>query len=102
MRLVLGIAAILIAALTSASAEPCEGPFAHCARAVVATCSRDADGVQRMTYWDFSGKTTQFEQCVGRVYESKGLPNPYKTGDATGTDDLPFPRSEILFPNYDN
>ena len=84
-----------------ATAEPCEGPFAHCARAVIATCSRDPDGVQRMTYWDFSGKTTQFERCVGQVYEARGLPNPYKTGEVGG-DELPIPRSEILFPNYNN
>ena len=86
----------------TAAAEPCEGPFAHCARAVIAQCSRDPDGVQRITYWDFSGKTTQFERCVGQVYEAKGLPNPYKTGDTGGSDELPFPRSEILFPNYNN
>jgi hypothetical protein len=87
--------------MQTAAAETCEGPFAHCARAVVAQCSRDPDGVQRMTYWDFSGKTTQFERCVGQVYEARGLPNPYKTGN-TGSGDLPFPRSEILFPNYDD
>jgi hypothetical protein len=61
---------------------------------VKAACSRDADGVQRIVYWDLAGKTVLFEQCVGRVYESRGLPNPYKTGVASG--ELPFPRSEIL------
>jgi hypothetical protein len=93
----------MFAVLTAeiAAAEPCEGPFAHCARAVIAQCSKDPDGVQRMTYWDFSGKTTQFERCVGQVYEARGLPNPYKTGEVGG-DELPLPRSEILFPNYDN
>jgi hypothetical protein len=84
-----------------AAAEPCEGPFAQCARAVIAQCSKDPDGVQRMTYWDFSGRTTQFERCVGQVYEARGLPNPYKTGQVGG-DELSLPRSEILFPNYNN
>jgi short subunit dehydrogenase-like uncharacterized protein len=88
-------------AVQTAAAEPCDGPFAHCARAVVAQCARDPDGVQRMTYWDFTGRTTQFERCVGQVYEARGLPNPYKTGEV-GNDELPLPRSEILFPNYNN
>jgi hypothetical protein len=95
------VATVAVSTAERAAAEPCEGPFAHCARAVIATCSRDPDGVQRMTYWDFSGKTTQFERCVGQVYEARGLPNPYKTGEP-GSDELPIPRSEILFPNYNN
>jgi hypothetical protein len=102
MRCFLVAAAVSVAAITSAAAEPCTGPFQHCARAVIAQCSIDPDGIQRITYWDFSGKTTQFEQCVGQVYLSKGLPNPYVTGDTGGSEELPFPRSEILFPNYNN
>ena len=95
------VAMPVVLTVETATAEPCEGPFAHCARAFIATCERDPDGVQRMTYWDFSGKTTQFERCVGQVYEARGLPNPYKTSDVGGGE-LPLPRSEILFPNYNN
>jgi len=93
------IAAMALAA-TPAAAE-CTGPFRQCALDVVAECSRDDDGVQRMTYVDISGRTTHFEQCVGKVYEAHGLPNPYKTGVIPDSDELEFPRSEFKTPRSD-
>ena len=42
-------------ALSPVAAEPCTGPFRQCAIEVNATCSRDADGVQRIDYWNFGG-----------------------------------------------
>jgi hypothetical protein len=78
--------------------EPCEGPFRQCALSISATCSRDSDGAQRITFKDIGGKLTQFNVCVGRVYETQGLPNPMKTGQIS--DALPFPRFEAIEPNY--
>jgi hypothetical protein len=93
-------AAFLAGGMRMAAAEECAGPFRQCALSVNAQCSRDADGEQRMTYWDNGGKTIQFERCVGGVFEARGVPNPYKTGGA-GTDDLPIPRTELLYPPVD-
>src|SRR5690349_1349419 len=89
MKLSLSITAVLIATSAAfsaaairpaAAAEPCMGPFRQCAIEVQAYCSRDADGKQRMTYWDHPGYTRSFELCVGRIFEASGRPNPYKTG----------------------
>ena len=97
------IAAALLAgsaifpAPTPVEAAQCTGPFVPCAIAVQATCSRDADGGQRMTYWDQSGNTIQFERCVGRIFEAAGQPNPYKTG-ITSSGNLTVPRTELLYP----
>jgi hypothetical protein len=92
-------AAFASAGINTAAAQACEGPFRHCAFEVNAKCSRDRDGEQRMTFKDVLGKTAQFERCVGQVYEQRGLPNPYKTGDTT-SEQLPFPRSEIIDPRF--
>jgi hypothetical protein len=68
--------------MQTAKAQPCGGPFRQCADAVGATCSRDADGKQRMTYWDTPGNVMSFEQCVGRIFEANGQANPYTTAGA--------------------
>ncbi len=101
------IAAALLAATTvlcagtaPAAAEPCAGPFRECAISVGAKCSRDADGAQRMTYWEGSGRVIQFEQCVGKVFEARGRPNPYKTGIAV-SGGLAVPRTQLLYPLID-
>jgi hypothetical protein len=93
-------AAISIATQTAA-AEECQGPFVQCARGVSAQCSQDPDGVQRMTFRDTGGRVVLFEKCVGGIYEARGLPNPYKTGNL-GSDDLPFPRAEVIDPRTSN
>ena len=94
------VAAVALAA-TSAAAEECTGPFRQCAIDVVAECTRDPDGVQRMTYVDISARTVHFERCVGRIYEARGLPNPYKTGVIPDSDELEFPRAEFQSPRSD-
>ena len=86
-----------VAGMRMAVAEQCTGPFVSCAVAVQATCSRDPDGTQRMTYWDQAGNTIQFERCVGRIFEAAGQPNPYKTG-ITSSGNLTVPRTELLYP----
>jgi hypothetical protein len=99
--------AALLAALTvfsaggtrTAAAQPCTGPFVSCAIEVQAQCSRDANGRQRMTYWDRAGFTTRFEQCVGRIFEAAGQPNPYKTG-ISRAGNLVVPYTELLYPQH--
>jgi hypothetical protein len=52
-----------------------------------------------MTYWDRTGFTTAFEQCVGRIFEAAGHPNPYKTG-ITRAGNLVVPYTELLYPQH--
>ena len=99
--------ATLFAALTAfstgetrtAAAQQCTGPFVSCAIEVQARFSRDPNGLQRMTYWDHPGFTTRFEQCVGRIFEAAGQPNPYKTG-ITRAGKLSVPYTELLYPQH--
>lgn len=89
----------------SAAAEPCAGPFRECAIQVNATCSRDADGKQRMTYWDYPGNTLQFERCVAGIFAANGQPNPYTpagAASARGRGGLTVPYSELLYPQHPN
>ncbi len=90
---------------TDAAAE-CTGPFRECAVGVGAVCSRDANGKQRMTYWDTPGRVMSFEQCVGRIFEANGQPNPYTTAGAArarqgGRAALTVPYTELLYPQVD-
>jgi hypothetical protein len=110
MKFSLSVAAALLAtfsvfSIQMASAEPCTGPFRECAIQVSATCSRDADGKQRMTYWDYAGKTTQFERCVAGIFAAAGQPNPYTSAGAAsarGRGGLTVPYSELLYPMEPN
>jgi len=109
MKISLSIAAALLAAIPAfsagaprvAAAAECGGPFRQCAIAVGATCSRDANGQQRMTYWDTPGNTIRFENCVGSIFEASGRPNPYKTG-GSGSGGLTIPYTELLYPQVPN
>ena len=83
--------------IRTASAEPCTGPFRHCAVEVQATCSHDANGRQRWTYWDRAGYTQRFERCVGAVFRAQGKPDPYTTGVAT-YGNLTVPYTELHYP----
>jgi hypothetical protein len=100
------VAAISAFSIQSASAEPCTGPFRQCAIQVNATCSRDHDGRQRMTYWDYPGNTTQFERCVAGIFAAAGQPNPYTpegaAASARGRGALTVPYSELLYPMEPN
>jgi hypothetical protein len=112
MKFSLSVAAALFGAISvfstqSASAEPCTGPFRQCAIQVNATCSRDADGKQRMTYWDYAGNTTLFERCVAGIFAAAGQPNPYTPEGAAAvargrTGGLTVPYSELLYPMEPN
>jgi hypothetical protein len=83
-----------------AAAEECTGPFRECAIGVQAQCTRDRDGQQRMTFWDYSGNAMGFEQCVGRIFERAGQANPYKTPTSGATSgSLTLPRIELLSPS---
>ncbi len=104
MKISLPIAVIVTVAttfsaggLTPAAAEECTGPFRQCAILVSAVCSRDPGGQQRMTYLDNPGRTIAFEQCVGRIFEAAGHPNPYKTGITT-SGNLTVPYTELQYP----
>jgi hypothetical protein len=110
MKFLPSVAAALLGVISAcppstASAEPCTGPFRQCAIQVDATCSRDADGKQRMTYWDYPGKTTQFERCVAGIFAAAGQPNPYTpegAASARGRGGLTVPYSELLYPMEPN
>jgi len=110
MKFPLAAAAAVLATISAfctqtATAEPCTGPFRQCAIGVNATCSRDADGKQRMTYWDFPGNTIQFERCVGGIFEAAGQPNPYKAGATAARGrgaGLTVPYTELLYPAQPN
>jgi hypothetical protein len=90
---------IFFAGGTQTAAQQCTGPFVSCAIEVQAHCSRDPNGQQRMTYWDHPGYTMRFEQCVGRIFEAAGQPNPYKTG-ITRAGKLAVPYTELLYPQH--
>jgi hypothetical protein len=106
VTLLAALSALLAMEIRTAAAQACTGPFRQCAIEVAATCSRDADGRQRMTYWDFPGHTTSFERCVGGIFEAAGQPNPYKTpGAASGRGrggGLTVPYTELLYPMQPN
>jgi hypothetical protein len=93
------LATLCIPGVAAAAPITCTGPFAHCAVQVQATCTRDANGQQRMTYWDWPGNTLVFERCVGAVFESTGRPNPYKTGISSSRG-LSVPYTELLYPMF--
>jgi hypothetical protein len=111
MKFSLSVAATLLATISAftpqpARAQPCTGPFRECAIQVNATCSRDADGKQRMTYWDYPGNTLQFERCVAGIFAANGQPNPYTPAGAAsaarGRGGLTVPYSELLYPMEPN
>ena len=59
-----------------AEVVPCTGPFAHCASEVGARCEKE-NGRTMIIFYDKSGYSNAYEQCVGKVYEAHGRPNPY-------------------------
>lgn len=69
---------MVIAGPAVAEQVPCTGPMAHCVTAVGGTCERGADGKVTMWLYDRSGNSAALEECIGKVYEAHGRPNPYK------------------------
>ena len=92
------IATFSAGGMRTAAAEECVGPFRQCATSVGAVCTRDADGKQRMTYWDYPGKVMMFEQCVGDIFQANGQPNPYTPAGASRGGSLTVPYTELLYP----
>jgi hypothetical protein len=66
-----------MAGSTPAAAVECTGPFAQCAIAVGGKCEIE-NGRMKMIFYDKGGYSNSFEDCVGKVYEAHGKPNPYK------------------------
>jgi len=94
-------AAFTAGGISLASAEQCTGPFRECAVTAGAICSRDPDGVQRMTYYDYPGRVMGFEQCVGHIFEAAGQRNPYTSlagRNASSGGKLTVPRSYVIYP----
>jgi hypothetical protein len=60
-----------------AAAVECTGPFKQCAIEVGAFCEIE-NGKLTMWYKEREGAAMRFEQCVGKVYEANGRPNPYR------------------------
>jgi hypothetical protein len=100
------VAAFSTSGVRTVAAQECTGPFRECAIGARATCTRQPNGRQLMTYWDYPNKVSGFEQCVGRIFEAAGQQNPYKThGAATtvparrqATSALTVPDTELLYP----
>ena len=99
MKASFAIAALFAVAVSEASAQgvPCGGTFAQCAHSVGAYCTRDADGQQRIHFWDYPGNSMTFERCVGGVFRAAGQPDPYTTGTAS-RGRVSLPRFEVHYP----
>jgi hypothetical protein len=65
-------------AATAQPFEQCKGPFAKCVTEIGGWCESNGKGGQRIVYYDKSSAASRFEQCIGRVFEEHGKPNPYK------------------------
>lgn len=70
--------AVLLPNPTRAQRVPCSGPLAHCFTAVGAFCEREPDGRIRTWYADRSNYGQILEECIGKVFEAHGRPNPYR------------------------
>ena len=64
--------------MQKAVAAECTGPFAKCAIEVGGRCERMPNGKMLMTCYDKGGYVGAFEECVGKVFEAHGRPNPYR------------------------
>ncbi len=72
------IAAFAAGGMRMAAADECKGPIRQCAIEIGATCEQTPKG-QVIKYYDTSNHVASFEDCVGRLLEAAGRPNPYKT-----------------------
>lgn len=77
------VAAFSAAGTRMAAAVECTGPFAQCAAQVGAKCERTPEGKMHMTYYDKGGYVAAFEDCVGKVFEAHGRPNPYRPASSS-------------------
>lgn len=68
----------------SAVAVECIGPLKQCAIEVGAFCEIE-NGKMMIWYKEREGAVMRFENCVGKVYEANGRPNPYRPAPAKET-----------------
>jgi|tagenome__1003787_1003787.scaffolds.fasta_scaffold20931632_1 hypothetical protein len=71
------VAAFSMAATRRAAAVDCSGPLKQCAIEVGAFCEME-NGKMMIWYKEREGAAMRFEECVGKVYEAHGRPNPYR------------------------
>ena len=64
-----------------AAAVECSGPLKQCAIEVGAFCEVE-NGKLVIWYKEREGAVMRFEECVGKVYEANGRPNPYRPGSS--------------------
>ena len=60
-----------------AAAVECTGPLKQCAIEVGAFCEIE-NGKMMIWYKEREGAVMRFEECVGKVYQANGRPNPYR------------------------
>jgi hypothetical protein len=80
--IVFAITTLSITSINAQPVEPCRGPFAKCVTQVGGWCEPNGKGGQHITFWSKSGYSAMFEECVGKVHEANGRPNPYKPASA--------------------
>jgi hypothetical protein len=71
------VAVFSTAGTRSAAAVDCSGPLKQCAAEVGAFCEIE-NGKLMIWYKEREGAVMRFEECVGKVYEANGRPNPYR------------------------
>jgi hypothetical protein len=71
------VAAFSTAGTRRAAAVDCSGPLKQCAIEVGAFCEIE-NGKMMIWYKEREGAAMRFEECVGKVYEAHGRPNPYR------------------------
>jgi hypothetical protein len=74
-------AVVYAAATTPTAATNCTGPFRQCAIEIGAFCEIE-NGKMMIWYKDREGTSTRFEDCIGKVFEANGKPNPYRPASA--------------------
>jgi hypothetical protein len=77
----IAIASLTMGTSTIAATVECTGPLKQCAIEVGAFCEME-NGKMMLWYKDREGASRRFEECVGRVYEANGKPNPYRPATA--------------------
>jgi hypothetical protein len=80
--MLVAVAAFSAGGTRSAAAVECSGPLKQCAVEVGAFCEIE-NGKLMMWYKEREGAVMRFEECVGRVYEAHGRPNPYRPASSS-------------------
>jgi hypothetical protein len=80
--MLVAVAGFLTGGTRMAAAVECSGPLKQCAIEVGAFCEIE-NGKTMMWYKEREGAVMRFEECVGKVYEANGRPNPYRPAPAS-------------------